>query len=65
VRLAAYALTGLLGWQTLGWVTATLPLVVAGLYLGDRIHLGLSQRAFARLVSVILLGSGTALLIRG
>jgi uncharacterized membrane protein YfcA len=65
VRLAAYALTGLLGWQTLGWVIGTLPLVALGLYVGGRIHMGLTQRSFVRLVSVILLASGTALLIRG
>jgi hypothetical protein len=65
VRLAAYALTGLLNRQTLGWVIAALPLVVAGLYVGGRIHVGLSQRGFVRMVSVILVASGTALLIRG
>jgi len=65
LRLAAYAVAGLLGWATLVCVAASLPLVVAGLYAGGRVHLGLSPRAFVRLVSVILLGAGTALLIRG
>ena len=65
VRLAAYAVAGLLGWETLGWVAAALPLVGLGLFLGGRIHLGLSQRAFVRVVSLILVASGTALLVRG
>jgi len=65
VRLTAYALAGLLGWDTLGWVAVALPLVGAGLYVGGRIHLGLSQRAFVRVVSLILVASGTALLVRG
>jgi uncharacterized membrane protein YfcA len=65
VRLAAYALTGLLTWHTLAGAVATLPLVAVGLYVGGRIHLGLSQRAFVRLVSLILAASGTALLVRG
>jgi uncharacterized protein len=65
LRLAAYAVAGLLGWATLACVAASLPLVAAGLYAGGRVHLGLSPRAFVRLVSLILLGAGTALLIRG
>ena len=65
VRLLGYALTGLLGWTTLGWVTVALPIMALGLYIGGRIHLGLSQRAFVRLVSLILVASGLALLIRG
>jgi uncharacterized membrane protein YfcA len=65
VRLTAYALSGLLSWQTLGWVAAALPLVATGLYVGGRIHVGLSQRGFVRLVCLILVASGTTLLIRG
>jgi hypothetical protein len=65
LRLAAYAAAGLLGWATLTCVAASLPLVAAGLYAGGRVHLGLSPRAFVRLVSLILVGAGTALLIRG
>ena len=64
VRLIAYALAGLLGWATLVSVAAGLPLVAAGLYIGGRIHLGLSQRTFVRVVSLILVAAGTALLVR-
>jgi uncharacterized membrane protein YfcA len=39
--------------------------VAVGLYVGGRIHVGLSQRAFVRLVSLILVASGAALLLRG
>ncbi len=65
VRLVGYAAAGLLGWTTLSWVGMALPLMAAGLYVGSRIHLGLSQQAFVRLVSLILLASGAALLVRG
>jgi uncharacterized membrane protein YfcA len=65
VRLVGYAAAGLLGWTTLSWVGLALPLMAAGLYVGSRIHLGLSQQAFVRLVSLILLASGAALLVRG
>ncbi|HXD98799.1 MAG TPA: sulfite exporter TauE/SafE family protein [Candidatus Acidoferrum sp.] len=64
VRLAGYALAGLLGWAMLIWVAAALPLVALGLYAGGRVHVSLSQRAFVRLVSVILVAAGAALLIR-
>jgi uncharacterized membrane protein YfcA len=63
-RLVGYAVAGLYGWSTLEWTTIALPLMAAGLYLGGRIHLGLSQRAFVRLVSLILVASGAALLVR-
>lgn len=64
VRLAGYAIAGLLGWTTLIYVGAALPLVAIGLYAGGRVHVNLSQRAFIRLVSLILLATGTALLFR-
>ena len=65
VRLTAYALAGLLGWATLTNVAVALPMVAIGLWVGGRIHLGLSERGFVRLVSLILVASGTALLVRG
>jgi uncharacterized membrane protein YfcA len=64
VRLIAYAVMGLLRRETLLYVLAAMPVTAAALYLGGRIHTGLSQRAFTRLISVLLLGSGAALLLR-
>ena len=65
VRLVGYTVAGLLGWTTLAAVGVALPFMALGLYAGSRIHLGLSQRAFVRLVSLILVAGGVALLIRG
>jgi uncharacterized membrane protein YfcA len=65
VRLVGYVIAGLYGWSTLEWTTIALPIMTVGLYVGGRIHLGLSQRAFVRLVSLILVASGAALLLRG
>jgi uncharacterized membrane protein YfcA len=65
VRLVAYAIMGLLRIETLAYLLAALPVTAAALYLGGRIHTGLSSRAFARLISILLLGSGVALLLRG
>ena len=65
VRLVAYIIAGLFGWATVSWVAMALPIVAAGLYIGGRIHVNMSQKNFVRLVSLILIASGLALLIRG
>lgn len=43
---------------------AALPLLAVGLVLGGKIHVSISQKSFVRLVSLILLGSGSALLLK-
>jgi uncharacterized protein len=65
IRLAAYAALGLYGRSTLLAVAVAVPLAVLALLAGGRIHTRLSQSAFMRLISVLLLGSGVALLLRG
>jgi uncharacterized protein len=64
IRLVSYALIGLWGWQLLVYLLVALPIVGAGLYLGGRLHTGLSQQAFVRFVSLLLLGSGAVLLLK-
>ncbi len=64
VRLVAYAVMGLLNRDTLTHLLAGLPMVAIGLYAGGRIQTGLSQRTFVQIVSLLLLGSGAALLLR-
>ena len=64
IRLVSYFVVGLLGFETLACVLVALPIIVAGLYLGGRIHTGLSQQSFARIVNILLLGSGTIVLLR-
>ncbi|MEK6593147.1 MAG: sulfite exporter TauE/SafE family protein [Pseudomonadota bacterium] len=48
------------------WATfaAAFPLMLAGIYLGDRIHVGLSDSAFRRLVSILLMLCGVPLLLK-
>jgi uncharacterized membrane protein YfcA len=48
------------------WATfaAAFPLMLAGLYFGDRIHLGLSDTAFRRVVSILLMLCGVPLLLK-
>ena len=64
IRLVSYALIGLWRWQLLAYLLAALPIVGVGLYLGGRLHMGFSQRAFVRFISLLLLGSGVALLLK-
>ena len=64
IRLVSYALIGLWGWQLLVYLLVALPIVGAGLYLGGRLHTELSQQAFVRFVSLLLLGSGAVLLLK-
>jgi uncharacterized membrane protein YfcA len=64
VRLVAYLALGFLRGNVLLAIAAALPVTALALYLGGRIHTGLSQTAFVRIISVLLLGSGLALLLR-
>lgn len=64
IRLVSYAVIGLLRWQLLLYLLAALPIVGLGLYLGGRLHTGLSQNTFVRFISVLLLGSGVTLLLQ-
>ena len=64
VRLIAYAVMGLLRRDILSHLLVALPIVGAGLYLGGRIQTGLSQRTFVQMISLLLLASGVALLLR-
>ncbi|MHB9100817.1 MAG: sulfite exporter TauE/SafE family protein [Sulfuricella sp.] len=41
---------------------AALPVMALGLYLGHRVHLGISSRQMLRLVGLLLVGSGLSLL---
>jgi hypothetical protein len=56
---------GLIGLGTLGALVLALPVATVALYLGGRIQTGLSQVAFVRVISLLLLGSGLALLLKG
>ncbi len=64
IRLVAYATAGLFHGTVLLSMLAALPVVGAGLYAGSRIHTGFSQETFKRFISVMLLCSGIALLIK-
>jgi len=63
-RLVSYLLAGIYGAQTLAMVALGLPLLAVGMAVGGRIHLAIGRAQFTRLVSLILIGSAIALLVR-
>ena len=64
IRLTAYASVGFFHRQVLLSLLASLPIVAAALFLGGRIQTGFSQTVFKRCISVLLLVSGIALVIK-
>ncbi len=64
MRLITFFTGGFYGQGAFWAIIAALPLLAGGLWAGGRIHVGISQRNFVRLVSLILLGSGGVLLSR-
>lgn len=64
IRIAGYTLTGLIDLDVLILAASALPVMLLAMYLGGHVHTNISQRNFARLISLLLIGSGIALLIR-
>jgi uncharacterized membrane protein YfcA len=64
IRLVGYTTAGLFHGAILLSMLAALPVVGAGLYVGGRFHTGFSQETFKRFISVLLLCSGIALLLK-
>jgi len=63
-RTIAYAAVGELTVDALVLTAAILPAMGLGLVVGDKVHTGLSERAYGRLVSAALLVCGAALLFK-
>ena len=65
LRIIVFAVTGLLNQDLMLWSTlGGLPLMIFGLYVGHRVHLGLSQAQMNRIIGILLLASGGSLLVR-
>ena len=64
MRLGGYALKGFYTLEMLGYMAMAVPVAGLGLFFGGKIHTALGRDAFVRLISVLLLGSGTALLMK-
>jgi uncharacterized membrane protein YfcA len=65
LRTAGLALAGLLLQDRMGgYLLAGVPLMAAGLYAGNHVHLNLDQRHMAVLIALLLVASGVSLLWR-
>jgi uncharacterized membrane protein YfcA len=64
LRLAGYAVKGFYTLEMLSYLAMAVPIAGLGLFLGGRIHTSMGRDAFVRLISALLLGSGTALLMK-
>lgn len=63
-RGSGYVAVGAYDRETLIVCAAALPLMAVGIFLGNRIHANLNQRAFRRFVALVMIASGVPLLLR-
>jgi hypothetical protein len=63
-RIIGYFVSGFYSLQVIMFVVLAIPVMLLGLYIGEHIHTSLSQRDFQRGISLILIGSGLALLLQ-
>lgn len=63
-RLSGYLAAGFFDRDWLVLAALSLPIMMLGLYLGGQVHTSISQRTFQVAVSLLLLASGIALLLR-
>jgi uncharacterized protein len=65
LRVVAIALAGLLASRTLWFaVMLLLPIALAGLWVGNRVHLSVTPATMARIIGAALLVTGAALVVR-
>lgn len=63
LRVITFLATGLLLQEgMLTALLAALPIMALGLYLGHRVHLGISSRQMLKLIGALLIGSGASLI---
>lgn len=63
-RIIGFTLSGFYHANTLWMALTALPIMAIGLYAGGHIHTNLSPLAFKRIIAVLLIGSGTSLLLK-
>lgn len=64
VRGIGYFAVGEFGLESLLLFAAALPFMLLGIFLGDRIHTGMSETTFRRVVCAILILSGIPLMLK-
>ena len=64
IRVITFIIMGLLGISLLPLIILSAPVMMLALYLGSRIHIGISNRQMLMLVGTLLLISGGSLLVK-
>jgi len=64
IRGLGYFAVGEFGRESLLLFAAALPFMLLGIYLGDRVHSGMSEMTFRRVVCAILILSGVPLMLK-
>ncbi|MEM7565526.1 MAG: TSUP family transporter, partial [Pseudomonadota bacterium] len=63
-RVTGYLGTEIVDIRLLSLLAISLPLMILGMYLGGKIHSGVSEEIFTRAISLLLLASGASLMLR-
>lgn len=63
-RIIGYGVSGFYNRDAIVFVAVALPIMIIGMYVGGHVHTSLSQKTFQRAISVLLIGSGVALLLK-
>ncbi|MFA7348940.1 MAG: sulfite exporter TauE/SafE family protein [Desulfurivibrionaceae bacterium] len=63
-RIVGFSLSGFYTLRIMALFAGIIPIAALALWLGGKVHVRISHVAFVRLVSMILLGSGIALLVK-
>lgn len=64
IRIFGYGLSGFYNQHVILLALISFPILLLGLYIGHRIHLSISNHAFGRVISILLLCSGLVLLLK-
>jgi len=62
-RMTGYAVTGLFTQQVLALVAILLPVFLAGMYVGNHLHIKINQKRFNQIISLLLILSSIMLII--
>ena len=63
-RLLGYLVSGFYVLDVMLMVGFSVPIMMVGMYIGGHVHTGISQQTFQRTISLLLIGSGLALLFK-
>jgi len=64
VRLFGYLVSGFYDLDVMLLVAFSVPIMMIGMYTGGHVHAEISQQAFQRTISLLLIGSGLGLLLK-